>query len=182
MVKLILFLFLDLLSLSFILNLTISHFLFKLNFSLVLIFLLFLSFIIKLCLFLLKFKILIALFFLTLFFSSFLLHLLIKLLFDFFLKLLFTHFFKLFLFLKQFSIEFNQSGPFIIIVSFNLINRFWCHWAGFWAFFWSWYLAFCVFLLGSLGWRLTLFFGLIISICKVLLGSLWFSPFGIGLF
>lgn len=127
MIKLIFFFLFNFLSFRLILNLAIAHFLFKLNFSLILFFFLSLSFIIKSCLFFLKFIIFLLLFFLSFFFSSFFLHLFIKLLFDFLFKLLFSHSFKLLLLFKKFSVKFNKSSPFIIIVSFNLVDRLRSH-------------------------------------------------------
>lgn len=124
LIKFFLLLFLNFLPFVFILNLSISHFFLKFDFSLVFFFLFSLSLIIQSGLLLLESKILLTFFFFSLFLTPFLLHLLIELFLDFFFKLLLTHFFKLLLFLEKLCIKLYQSSPFIIVVSFNLVDRF----------------------------------------------------------
>lgn len=128
----------------------------------------------------LKPEIFLTLFLLTLFFATLLLHLLIKLFFYLLFELFLTHFFKLFLFLEKFSVEFNQGGPFIIIVSFDLVDWFRNHGAGFGtsrrAFWWAWYLTPRILVLYSLGRCLALSLCFVVSFSNFLFRSLRFSP------
>ncbi len=63
--------------------------------------------------------------FLWFFFSFFFFQLLVKFFFNLLFELFFSELLKLFFFLKKLCIEFNQSGPLIFIISFNLIHWFW---------------------------------------------------------
>ncbi len=185
MIKLIFFLFLYFLSLTFVFDLSISHLLFKFDFSLVLFFLFSFSFIIEFGLLLLKFIILFAFFLFALFLSFFFFHLFIKFFFDFLLKLFFTHSFKLFLLFEKFCIELDQSSPFIIIVSFNLVDWFWCEWAGlWWAHGWFGDLTFSILWLLStfLWWCLASFLCFIVSLSNLLFWSLRLWSFWLWLF
>lgn len=136
-IELIFFLLFHFLSFWLIFNLTITHFLFKLNFSLIFFFFFFLSLIIKSCLLFLKLIVFFLFSFFSVFFSFFFLHLFIKLFFYFLLELLLSHPFKLLFFFKKLSIKFNKSGPFVIIISLNLINRLWSNWTCFRSFWTS---------------------------------------------
>jgi hypothetical protein len=77
--------------------------------------------------------------FLSLFFSSFFLHLFVKFFSNLLLELFLSHFFQLFLLFKKLSIEFDKCGPFIIIISFHLINWLWSYWTGLWVLWWFWW-------------------------------------------
>jgi len=61
--------------------------------------------------------------------SLFLFELLVQLFLYLLLELLFTKSFEFFFFLEEFSVEFYQCSPFIIVVSFDLIYGFRCDWA-----------------------------------------------------
>lgn len=93
LIKLIFIFLIHFLSFIFIFDLSVSHFLFKINFSLVFFILFSFPFIVKFGLLLLELEILWTLFFLAFFLSSFFFHLLVKFFFDLFLELLLSHFF-----------------------------------------------------------------------------------------
>ena len=109
-------------TLILIFYLFIPHFFLLLNFSFILFFLFFLSLVISLNLLILKLFVfhLFVLFHLSS--SLFLFKLLIKLPFHFLLELLLPNFLKFFLFFEKFSVKLNQSSPFIVIISFYMIN------------------------------------------------------------
>lgn len=182
LIKLIFIFLIHFLSFIFIFDLSVSHFLFKINFSLVFFFLFSFPFIVKFGLLLLELEILWTLFFLTFFLSSFFFHLLVKFFFYLFLELLLSHFFQLFFFLKKFCIEFHKCGPFIIVITFNLVNWFGGHRTCFRAVLGTGALAFCfLFLLISLRWCLAALFK-IVPLIELLFGCLGFGFFGGRLF
>ena len=156
-IKLIFLFLLNFLSLVFVLDLSVSHFLFEFDFSLVLFLFLSFSLIIEFGLLLLEFEILLTLFFLVLFLSAFFFHLLIELFFDFFLELFFSHFLEFFFLLEKFCIKLDESSPFVIIVTLNLVNWFWSNRACLRASFWTGNLAFGLLFLLSLWWYLASF-------------------------
>lgn len=178
MIKLIFFSLLNFFSFVFVLDLSVSHFFLKFDFSLVLVFLFSLSFIVEFGLLLLKFEILFALFFLTIFFSAFFFHLLIELFFYFFLKFLFSHFLEFFFFFKEFGIKLDKSGPFVILIALNLINRFWSHRTCLRASLWTWDLALSFFfVLVALWWCLASFLNAV-SLIELVFRYLGFGFFG----
>lgn len=77
--------------------------------------------------------------FLCIFSTVFLFELLIQFFFYFLLKLLFSHFLQLFLFFEKFCVEFDESGPLIIIISLNVIHTLGSYWTGLRWISWSWW-------------------------------------------
>ena len=176
-IKLIFFFLLNFLSFIFVFDLSVSHLLFEINLSLVFFFFFSFSLIIEFSLLLLEFEVLLTLFFLAFFLSAFFFHLLIELFFYFFLKLFFSHFLEFFFFFEKFSIKLHQSGPFVFVVTLDLVNWFWINRTCLRTSFWTGNLAFGIlFLLLSLWWYLASFLNAV-SLIDLLFGDLRFGFF-----
>lgn len=183
MIELVFFFLFDFLSFVLILDLTVSHFLFEFDFSLILLFLFSLSFIIQFGLLLLELEIFFVLSLFTVFLSLFFFHLFIEFFFYLFLEFLFSHFFEFFFFLEKFSVEFDQCGPFVIIIAFNLIHRFWSHRTGLRTSWWSWNLALGILLLLTfLWWHLAALLYIVVTLGKLLLRCLRFCLLRLSFF
>jgi hypothetical protein len=121
-IQFVILLLLKFFTLVLVLHLLVSHLLLQLNLSLVLLLLLFFPLVIEFALFGLQ-LVVFAFFHSFAFLSPFLFfQLLVKLLLDLFLEFLLSHSLQLLLFLEEFSVELHQSGPLILVISFNLVD------------------------------------------------------------
>lgn len=126
MVELIFLAFLNLLAFGFILDLLISHLFLELYLAFVFFFFFFFALVVGLGL--LDLQPMVLLLFLPLCFllALLLLELLVEFLLDLLLEFLLAQPLELLLLLEEFSVEFHQSGPLVVIVALDLVDRFGC--------------------------------------------------------
>ena len=113
-----------LLPLVLVSDLLIPHLLLKLDLPLVFLSLLALPLVIELALLLLQPEVLILLLLLRSLLPAFLLQLLVQLFLNLLLELFLPHPFQLLLFLEEFSVEFYQRCPLIVVVALHMVDAF----------------------------------------------------------